>query len=197
MDSEDHMDVESPREKILVAVDFGTSQMGFAYGFESQPGEVTVCDDDQRRTTDLYYKLHHDTLQLHSCGQKAKNDVRQDFNQQPNDSHDFLLARCAYVCKPKLHLVVDDVDPEVELHLPAGLIIDDVISDCLREYGHFILEQLQKKFGDDFKCHHIQWCLPVPSFWSENTKCRMEACMINAGSLRGPIASGVDRALIR
>ena len=189
VDAGDQNDFDLCREKMLVALDFGTSQMGFAYGFESHPGEITVCKDDQRRSTDLYYKLCHDTLRLHSCGEKAKNDVREDLKQQPDDSQDFLPALGAYVSKPKLHLVVDNADPEVELHLPAGLVIDDVISDCLREYGHFILVQLQHKFGNDFKLHHIQWCLLVPSFWGENTKRRVEACMISAGLLRGPISA--------
>jgi hypothetical protein len=180
------MNVDSLREKMLVALDFGSSQMGFAYGFESHPAEITVCQDDERRTTDLYYKLYHDTLRLHSCGQKVKNDIRKERYQQPNDPLHFVLApRDAYISNPKLHLVVDNAAPEVELHLPAGLRIDDVISDCLREYGHFILEQLQKKFGNNFKLHHIQWCLLVPSFWSENTKRRMKACMISAGLLWG------------
>ncbi|KAG0558500.1 hypothetical protein KC19_10G033100 [Ceratodon purpureus] len=183
----DQIDIDSPREKILVTLDFGTSQMGFGYGFESQPGEIAVCKDEQRRTSELYYKIYHDTLQLHSCGERVKDDIVNDY-QQPDNPENSALVLGAYVSKPKLHLVVDNADPEVELHLPEGLIVDDVISDCLREYGHFILEQLQEKFGNDFKLHHIQWCLLVPSFWGENTKRRMEACMINAGLLRGPIS---------
>lgn len=95
-----------------------------------------------------------------------------------------------YVSKPKLHVVVDDLEPELEVRLPKGLTMNNVISDCLREYGEFILQVLQEKFGENFKLQHIQWCLLVPSFWGENAKLQMKTCMVNAGLMRN--ARNVD-----
>jgi hypothetical protein len=171
VNAEYQMDDSLP-EKMLVALDFGTSQMGFAYSRESFPSQITVCEDHQRRTPDLYYELQGGILSLRSGGECAKDDCRADMSGE-------------YISKPKLHMIVDDLEPELELRLPKGLVIDDVISDCLREYGMLILQVLQEKFGKNFELQHIQWCLLVPSFWGENLKRQMRACMINAGLLKG------------
>ena len=163
-----------------MALDFGTFQMSFAYVPASCPSEITVCEDFQRRIPDLYYELHHGTLSLRSCGQKAKDDICHS-----------LSAVGKYVSKLKLHVDDDNVEPELKLDgLPEGLTVNELISDCLRGYGQFILSQLREKFDKNFEFHHIQWCLLVPSFWGENVKLRMKACMINAGLLKG--ASNVD-----
>ncbi|KAG0616685.1 hypothetical protein M758_5G134300, partial [Ceratodon purpureus] len=174
--AEDQLEDSLP-EKMLVALDFGTSQMSFAYSRASPPSKIVVCEDHQRRTMDLFYELQDDILCLRSCGQRAKDDCRANL---PG----------VYVSKPKLHVVVNDLQPVPELSLPTGLTINDVISDCLREYGEFILQVLQEKFGKSFELQHIQWCLIVPSFWGENAKLQMRTCMVKAGLVRG--AGNVD-----
>ncbi|KAG0577222.1 hypothetical protein KC19_5G140400 [Ceratodon purpureus] len=174
--AEDQLEDSLP-EKMLVALDFGTSQMSFAYSRASPPSKIVVCEDHQRRTMDLFYELQDDILCLRSCGQRAKDDCRAN---RPG----------VYVSKPKLHVLVNDLEPVPELSLPTGLTINDVISDCLREYGEFILHVLQEKFGESFELQHIQWCLIVPSFWGEKAKLQMRTCMVKAGLLRG--AGNVD-----
>ncbi|CAK9875042.1 unnamed protein product [Sphagnum jensenii] len=73
---------------------------------------------------------------------------------------------------------------------PRGLTVNRVISDYLREIGGFIMEQIQTHYGEQLSMESVQWCVTVPSIWSDSAKRKMKQCMVDAGLVVGSAGGG-------
>jgi len=73
---------------------------------------------------------------------------------------------------------------------PSGLTVNRVISDYLREIGKHVMEQLHKHYGEQLSMESVQWCITVPSIWSDSAKRQMKKCMVDAGLVMGANGGG-------
>jgi hypothetical protein len=51
--------------------------------------------------------------------------------------------------------------------------------------GNFILRQLQLHVKSDLSMQDVEWCVTVPSIWSQNPRQQMKSCMEDAGLVVG------------
>jgi molecular chaperone DnaK (HSP70) len=98
----------------------------------------------------------------------------------------------SYLTRFKLHLADHNSDDTAggkalssACDLPSGLSLNRVISDYLRELGRLIIQQLQASYGKQLTMESVQWCVTVPSIWSDSAKQQMRACMVDAGLVVG------------
>ena len=127
-----------------------------------------------------------------SWGYPARAEYARDLQtlrkqRQSGPSGDPLLQPQvgAYFARFKLHLATEDMGASCAWGLPEGMTVDVLITDYLRELGALVVGTLRNNYGAHVTKHAIQWCVTVPSIWSNAAKATMKRCMAAAGLVGG------------
>ena len=189
------------KPRVVVGLDFGTTFSGFAFAHTTDPekiytfydypnagGEKPYC----KTLTGIYYKQVGGKWQFKSWGYPARSEYEKDLvalrkqRATAGASNDPLQPSLGkFLTKFKLHLAGRDMGPSSAMSLPPGLTLNEVITDYLRHMGDLILSHLQEKYGPQITLQAIQWCVTVPSIWSNGAKTTMKSCMTAAGLVNG------------
>ncbi|KAH9538504.1 hypothetical protein CY35_15G009300 [Sphagnum magellanicum] len=197
--------------RVVVGLDFGTTYSGYAYAHKSDPSAIYTFYEWPgaskpycKTITGIYYKPAAaaaadggHSLVNPSWGYRARTEYEKDsaaarrlLRRSVSDSDDMQQPVLGtYLTRFKLHLAGNDAGYSSAPDLPPGFTVNDVISDYLRQIGRHILNRLQDSYGSQMSMEFVQWCVTVPSIWSDNAKRQMKACMINAGLVTDQVAA--------
>ncbi|KAG0611743.1 hypothetical protein M758_7G161900 [Ceratodon purpureus] len=189
------------KPRVVVGLDFGTTFSGFAFAHITDPDKVYTFFDYPKSggsekpycktLTGSYYKNVGGVWQFKSWGYPARAEYARDIQavrkqRLSGPSNDPLQPSVGtYVVKFKLHLASKDMGASTAQGLPAGLTVNMLIIDYLREMGALVLRTLQDHYGAQFTKQAIQWCVTVPSIWDNAAKAVMKTCMASAGLVDG------------
>jgi len=202
--------------RVVVGLDFGTTYSGYAFAHKSKPKDIFTFYDWAKASrpycktiTGIYYKPvdssdagGEDQYVCKSWGYPARLELEKDcaslrkirdHRQQQAAAVDVPVLG-TYLTRFKLDLLQvggDDgtASPSGTIY-PPGLTVNRVISDYLREIGRFIMEHLQTHYGEQLSMESVQWCVTVPSIWSDSAKRKMKQCMADAGLVVGSAGVG-------
>ncbi|KAG0618894.1 hypothetical protein M758_4G099400 [Ceratodon purpureus] len=188
------------RPRVVVGLDFGTTFSGFAFAHITEPEKIYTFYEYPNSTgerpycktlTGIYYKEIGGKWVFKSWGFPARGEYERDFmalrklraKGPSNDPFKPTVGTC--FTKFKLHLAGRDMGPSSASALPEGITVNVLITDYLREMGALIVHTLQKNYGPQLTVKSIQWCVTVPSIWSNAAKATMKMCMAAAGLVDG------------
>ncbi|CAK9194880.1 unnamed protein product [Sphagnum jensenii] len=182
--------------RVVVGLDFGTTYSGYAFAHKSRPQDIfTYCEWEgappkpySKTASDIYYKpagfvTANGNFQYSSWGYPALAEFQRDsvVAARTGRAHSSAVVG-TYLTRFKLHLADMNAGPPLSASvLPEGVTVNRVISDYLRHIGAHVLKRLQETFGSKISMEYVQWCVTVPSIWSNNAKRQMKECMIDAG----------------
>ncbi|KAG0611676.1 hypothetical protein M758_7G157500 [Ceratodon purpureus] len=188
------------KPRVVVGLDFGTTYSGFAFAHVSAPDKVYTFFEYPKAgpekpycktLTGSYYKNVGGVWRFKSWGYPARAEYARDIQavrkqrlSGPSDDP-FQPTLGTYVTRFKLHLATKDMGASSAQGLPAGLTVNVLITDYLREMGALVLKTLQDSYGAQLTKQAIQWCVTVPSIWNNAAKATMKACMTSAGLVDG------------
>jgi hypothetical protein len=202
--------------RVVVGLDFGTTYSGYAFAHKSKPKDIFTFYDWPKASgtycktiTGIYYKPvgssdagGEDQYVCKSWGYPARLELEKDcgllrkmrdHRQQQAPPVDVPVLG-TYLTRFKLDLVQvggdDGTASPSGIIYPPGLTVNRVISDYLREIGRFIMEHLQTHYGEQLSMESVQWCVTVPSIWSDSAKRKMKQCMADAGLVVGSGGGG-------
>lgn len=167
----------------VVAIDFGTSRTGYAYGFFDDKDKTPFGDFDwpnqkapyPKAPTQLLYDSNKQ-LDKHGWGYLAKNRLAQF--QSNSQQH-------TYFFHEKFKMLLHELDyddsrgPMLELKGEKFLVID-LIADYLRIIKERALETIANVISHIEKTQ-IRWCLTVPAIWEDLDKQLMREAARRAG----------------
>ncbi|KAH9548265.1 hypothetical protein CY35_11G079000 [Sphagnum magellanicum] len=193
--------------RVLVGLHLGTTYSSFAYSDQIKGFPIFTCDDwpggeckRHATPTAIYYKPEvgkaNGDLRFSSWGYMAWAEFKKDLAEMRNlqgqaaTNSNVLSSRHIpvvgfYVTPLRHHLWTSKAGPSSASDLPPGLTLNRVISDYLRAMGNFILRQLQLHVKSDLSMQDVEWCVTVPSIWSQNPRQQMKSCMEDAGLVVG------------
>ncbi|CAK9224696.1 unnamed protein product [Sphagnum troendelagicum] len=202
--------------RVVVGLDFGTTYSGYAFAHKSKPKDIFTFYDWAKASrpycktiTGIYYKPvdssdagGEDQYVCQSWGYPARLELEKDcgllrgirdHRQQQAAAVDVPVLG-TYLTRFKLDLLEvggdDGAASASGTIYPRGLTVSRVISDYLREIGGFIMEQMQTHYGEQLSMESVQWCVTVPSIWSDSAKRKMKQCMADAGLVVGSAGGG-------
>lgn len=196
----DQNPLEDPQ--IVVAIDFGTTFLGYAYALPSDPDSTYTfhnwpCQAEAgvrqycKTQSSLWYLPREDgTFYLKDWGWAALVNYTNALQAATNEGNP--TGRSDSTCglfltKFKLHFgPEEEVGEDITGSLPEGLGAERVALDYLRELGKIVKQELKHRYGSFIQTmKDVKWCLTVPTMWTEASKQRMIDCMEMAGLLCG------------
>jgi hypothetical protein len=193
--------------RVLVGLHLGTTYSSFAYSDQIKGFPIFTCDDwpggeckRHATPTAIYYKPEvgkaNGDLRFSGWGYMAWAEFKKDLAEMRNlqgqaaTNSNVLSSRHIpvvgfYVTPLRHHLWTSKAGPSSASDLPPGLTLNRVISDYLRAMGNFILRQLQLHVKSDLSMQDVEWCVTVPSIWSQTPRQQMKSCMEDAGLVVG------------
>lgn len=182
-----------PEPRVIVGIDFGTTNSGFAYALKSDPSNVYVFHEWPMQTevqgkayvktaTALWY-VQNEATKVHELKQwGCPAIVEQVFaaSCQRNSSQGTVGN---LISRFKLHLASSELGSISAAPLPQWLTVDQAIKDFLSCLVTFILEEVKGRFGLHIRMADIQFALTVPAIWDDPSKQRIKVIAEEAGLL--------------
>jgi molecular chaperone DnaK (HSP70) len=166
---------------VAVAIDFGTSRTGFAFGFFGDPKEDVHLRLNWPGQQLPYHKTLSDLLygpgkRLEAWGASARLAISRL-------KHDPLRGQYQYVTSYKMQLQEGLPGPDGPEFEAGGIRFKTVelIADILAEIGKIVLADLSCVGTGAVEASEILWCLTVPACWTDANKQVMENAAIRAG----------------
>ena len=167
--------------KIVVGIDFGTSGVGYAYGFDNNITNIFSSDfsgqsKDKKVPTEII--LDTELKEVLAFGEKCKEYIiaydKNNYEYFKNIKMN--LYRKIYKIKSTNGREVD---------------IEFVIYKILEEVSKNAVNQIQKKQNMKIEKEDIKWVVTIPAIWEEKSK----NIMINASRKAGLINDNTDLSL--
>ncbi|KAL6763558.1 hypothetical protein V8C86DRAFT_3129636 [Haematococcus lacustris] len=182
-------DVQLAPRSLIVSLDIGTHDSGFAFANKTTAGKLTAVKlhkgwPDQpvpyaKTRSALLYDGRSPVAWGHTAIRKlcALCDEGQDISQY-RLVKDFKLA----LHDPKRAAELQAVAPGLT---PRECRFMAVMADFLTFMRKYIIEHLVKEVGSDAaRLDNIHWCLTVPAMWNERDKAVMRTAALRAGLIR-------------
>ncbi|KAG1051810.1 hypothetical protein G6F43_006012 [Rhizopus delemar] len=157
--------------QVTVSIDFGTTYSGCCFCLIEDFDDINVvtkwpkCNSFYAKApSSLYYKNKNGKLLDWGKGARL-------LSLKPNQDGTLLQYF-------KLALIQDDIP------LPDGKTPVEIISDYLRSFHEYVVEQIQKTKGfQQYQQDEYKYCLTVPAIWPDKAKALMRESAIRAGMI--------------
>ncbi|WAQ99933.1 HS12A-like protein [Mya arenaria] len=175
---------KSKKESTLVcaAIDFGTSNTGYAYSFRAKPKEIITNYWYGHEIKTPTVVLLHPDKSLYSFGKEARDKYEALMKTKSHEQW-YLFERF----KMKLYTKEGPLDKDIEIEdiLGKRMKAIDIFTMAIR----YIKDHLMKELSDSDRMKEvniksesdIHWLLTVPAIWNDLSKRFMRTAANNAG----------------
>ena len=173
---------EDSTPKVVVGIDFGTSGVGYAFGFSNNKSNIFLSnfdgqEKDKKVPTEII--LDSDLNFVLAFGNECKGYIsrydKKDYEYFKNIKMN--LYKKNYKIKS-----TNDKEADIEL----------IITKILEIVSKNAINQIQKKHDSSIKKEDIKWIVTIPAIWEEKSK----KIMINASKSAGLINEHTDLSLV-
>ena len=167
--------------KVVVGIDFGTSGVGYAYGFFNNRENIFESDfsgQSKSKKVPTEIILDTDLNDVLAFGAECKGYITgHDKNNYEYFKHIKMnLYKKNYIIKS-----TNDREANIEL----------IITKILKEVSKKAIEQIHRKHDQNINREDIKWVVTIPAIWEEKSK----KIMINASRSAGLINNNTDLSL--
>lgn len=185
----------------VVAIDFGTSRTGVAYGFISDDGSVPDVfkkvypqDGYHKQPTCLYVDVAtskclafgHEAREMAALDLTSPDHCTDISNRHLFDSYKRGLEGDTLSGETKWSALDTDfvMDDFEILSTPAEFPVSKLISMTLNSVKKEVLDFVKSRDGISLVADQVRWVITVPAIWSEPAKLIMKKSAIEAGLIR-------------
>ena len=169
------------KNKIVVGIDFGTSGIGYAYGFSENIDKIFLSNlhlqkSENKVPTEIV--LDNNLIDILAFGNECKSFI----STHEKDKYEY-FKNIKMNLYHKIYLIKSTNGKEVDIEL--------IIFKILKKISDFALEQIKITSNIIVKKEDIKWVVTIPAIWEERSK----QIMINASIKAGLIDENSDKSL--
>ena len=188
-----------PECRLCIAIDFGTSGTGFAYGLIQPSSHLSSSDDAEPRPQDV---LSPNQWPEQLTAGKTRTCILLDeqldtiaFGEEAHclyntaDTEQRAVWRLHRRFKMALYGISDSLDRDIRALNGQDTPASVVFSRALEAVAHYALQVVNSaRAHDPFEKREVYWVLTVPAIWEQGAKTFMEHAAIDAGMSDGDLS---------
>ena len=166
--------------KVLVGLEFGTSEIGYAYAFFSNKKNVyksSFSDQYEENKVPAEIILDTNLKDVLAFGKECREFISSHHNQKNEYDYFKHIKMNLY---NRNYIIKSTNDRETNLQL--------IITKILQELYKKAIEQIYRRHNLTIKREDNKWVIPIPGIWEEKAK----EIMINASLSAGLIDNNTD-----
>ena len=169
-------------KKVVVGIDFGTSGIGYAYGFSDHVDRIILSNfhgqnEDSKVRSEII--LDNDLEEIKAFGNEC---IGYSNTHKDKTSYEYFKNIKMNLYK-KIYTIKSSNGKEADIQL--------IITKILKKISESALTQIQKSSDKTITKDNIRWVVTIPAIWEDKSK----QIMINASIDAGLIKKNSDKSL--